>query len=182
MARKRAAIWAHNQGWRRLTWTLALLVCVALSSAQPSFLATFLKFYKPAPSSDIVKAGCRLCHGAHIPEDKNPYGRSLMRLINKTDERVLTEDILIAVEKEDSDGDGYTNIEEIVSGTLPGGPKSHPKVHPTNLPKRQRKPSRKRFLVYGAIGIVVLVVVGLIVKGILGARKNKDAGDQDSAE
>jgi uncharacterized membrane protein len=41
----------------------------------------------------------------------------------------MTEEILRQAEKLDSDGDGYTNIEEISQGFLPGDPASHPSVH-----------------------------------------------------
>ena len=128
---------------RSLKWLkFACLIVVLASSvdafAKPSFWDRFNLFYKPAPGSEIAKAECNTCHD-HGPPVRNPYGRRVGSLINHDNDGTpnggVTVDDMIFVENEDSDGDGYTNLEEIVSGTLPGDPNSHPTSHPKNLPK-----------------------------------------------
>jgi hypothetical protein len=65
---------------------------------------------------------CTLCHtevGSYL---FNPYGQAYNDQIGSPAEDFK------AIEKIDSDGDGYTNIQEIKAGTNPGDPKDHPQT------------------------------------------------------
>lgn len=135
------------------------LFLVRTSMAEPSFLETFTKFYRPAAGTALANAKCVTCHGPEGHLVKNFYGKRLMEPVENSDSGTVTPDILIEVEGEDSDGDGYTNLEEIVSGTLPGDPKSHPNAHPAHLPKRPpRHPLWKTIM----LGVGALLIAGAI--------------------
>ena len=68
---------------------------------------------------------CNICHTASIP-NTNPYGTDL------ADEGATGNNIptatFVAVEGLDSDGDSFTNIQEINAGKFPGDPASRPGV------------------------------------------------------
>ena len=137
---------------------------MAACNARPLFLDRFNELYKPASGSILSKAECKACHDLEDgPPVLNPYGMRVQELIDRRYEGPprggVTHDIMVFVEKEDSDGDGYSNLEEIVSGTLPGDPKSHPSQHPTNLPKHEI--SRKFEPLH------VNVSAGLLLLGVL---------------
>jgi len=145
------------------------IMLAAYAMSLPQFLDRFQDLYHPTKGSDLDKAQCKTCHDLdNGPPVRNVFGQRLESLINPSFEGTsrggVSPDILIYVEKEDSDGDGYSNLEEIVAGTLPGDPKSHPSKHLTNLPHHQM--SRHWNLLYielsGALlGIgVLLAVVG----------------------
>ena len=179
--RKRAAIGTTKYRARLLLPTLLIFCLVQSGAAQPSFYDAFIKLYHPAAGSDLAKAGCLTCHSPESKAIRNAYGKSVWRVLNKEDAKALTPEMLIEIEKEDSDGDGYTNIEEIVSGTLPGIPGSHPRVHPTNLPKRAPKPSRKRFILYGAAAIAGIAVLFFVLKALLGRKSSSKPEPQEGS-
>lgn len=129
----------------------------AVGQAQPSFMDLFRKYYKIAPDSQLFKAECLVCHGPEGHAVKNFFGKQLMSRIDKSKDRILSEDILVEVEPIDADGDGYTDIEEILSGTFPGNPNSHPAAHDPKLPKTTRKPS---FLPQAAAGGAGILLIG----------------------
>ena len=70
---------------------------------------------------------CSLCHTSSIP-NLNPYGMAY-RSSGRTPAA------LAAIESLDSDGDGYTNLQEITALTFPGDPGDHPAAAtPTSPP------------------------------------------------
>lgn len=85
---------------------------VALAIALPTYTSLFSKTYSVPAGSALAKARCVTCHttGAKL----NPYGQDLKK------QGKFTEAALKGVEKLDSDGDGKTNKEEILAGSLPG--------------------------------------------------------------
>jgi hypothetical protein len=74
---------------------------------------------------------CSLCHTGSIP-NLNPYGSAY--LANGRNIAAFG-----SIESVDSDGDGYTNIQEITALTFPGDPSDHPV--PTNTPAPTRTPA-----------------------------------------
>ena len=96
-----------------------LILCFALSAqAKPEFLKLFKDVYgKP-------EAKCLVCH-SKVPE-RNVYGKAIEAALDKAKATDLTAEILKSVEKADSDGDGFSNIDEINAGTAPGDPASKP--------------------------------------------------------
>jgi hypothetical protein len=156
----------------RIAFLLLIVGSACAALAVPDFFDRFNLLYHPAPGSDLAKAKCSACHAIiGGPPVRNPYGQLVESLVNHDDDGTpnggVNRDVLIFAEKQDSDGDGYSNLEEIVSGTLPGDPNSHPKTHPTNLPKHEM--SRKLKPLY------LQITGGLFAIGILAAIAGKAA-------
>jgi len=97
--------------------TIAVVAGVALSAlAFGGYLTTFNSQYGTAGTK---LDSCILCHGAGGPPN-NPFGASYAA--NGHD--------FAAIEQLDSDGDGYTNLEEITAGTFPGDANDSPNAPP----------------------------------------------------
>ncbi len=80
--------------------------------------------YPDAPMCRGAVVACTQCHTA--PPELNPYGGDVAGALADGD-LVYEDDLgvaLLAVEGLDSDGDGLTNLEEILLGTRPGDPSS----------------------------------------------------------
>lgn len=102
---------------RRL-WPLAFLLA-AQASATPEFYETFKETYPLKAKLKIEAASCNVCHAG--PPKRNPYGKAVQAAGAK-----VTAVVLHSIDAKDSDGDGWTNGEEIQADTLPGDPNSHP--------------------------------------------------------
>lgn len=115
---------------RRLTLiAVVVLVAFALTAiATPAFKTVFDKTYSPKPGTALAKAGCVVCHTKMGSKDLNPYGKALKG-------KPMTAASLKAIENMDADKDGWTNIQEIKAGTLPGDPNSKPAGKPA--PKKK---------------------------------------------
>ena len=101
--------------------TVAVLVGTALSVlALGSYLTNFNAQYNAQYQTAGSKLdSCILCHGASGPPN-NPYGADYAA--NGHD--------FASIEQLDSDGDGYTNLDEITAGTFPGDPNDFPNAPP----------------------------------------------------
>ena len=97
-----------------------VLVFAVIASANNGALADFDAQY-PLNS---FGGSCNICHTT-VPT-RNPYGRALAN--NGGTAGNIPPATFVAVEGLDSDGDGFTNIEEINAGTFPGNPASRPGV------------------------------------------------------
>lgn len=117
---------------KRLTLILvvALVGLAVIAMATPAFMTAFTNTYHPKAGTALAKAGCVTCHVKMGSTQLNPYGKSLMK-------KPQTAASLKAIEKMDSDKDGFTNIAEINAGTLPGDPKSHPMKAAPKPPKKK---------------------------------------------
>lgn len=105
---------------------LAVALVLALgsfASATPDNWETFKKVYMIKPGSRIFKAECMTCH-TEVP-NHNPFGKDA-KAAAMSNNGVLTLEILRSIESKDSDGDGWTNADEIRQDFLPGDPNSHP--------------------------------------------------------
>ena len=105
-----------------------LLLAVMISATQPQAglaLPTDLAGAVAKYTNLSVSAlnTCDLCHTASIPT-LNPFGAAY-----KANGRNTA--ALSAIENLDSDGDGFTNIQEINALTFPGNPSSKPAAAPT---------------------------------------------------
>ena len=95
-----------------------------VSSAAPGDLSSIVAKYPILSGSSLQT--CDLCHTASVP-NLNPFGAAY-----KTNGR--NNAAFGAIENLDSDGDGFTNIQEINALTFPGNPASHPAVPTTTNP------------------------------------------------
>lgn len=92
--------------------TLVVLILMPLAGFGKSKL---LKQFKQAyPQSTL--STCLLCHAEESDYTRNSYGNDFTNSGNNFQ----------ALEALDSDGDGYSNLVEIQSGSLPGDKNSYP--------------------------------------------------------
>jgi hypothetical protein len=114
-----------------LTLTIGLSLFGFTARAVPDYFGVLLPQFHLEANAAVTEARCTYCHinktGAapwnsfgervrkmlFVPENEYDIGKSLYMTL---------------LEDEDSDGDGYTDPLETVAGTLPGDPKSTPKV------------------------------------------------------
>lgn len=109
---------------------LATLLIASATFATAAWLKLFTETYKPKAGTALAGAKCATCHIKGTTK-LNPYG---MGLKGKKIEAAS----LKSVEGLDADKDGFTNIQEIKAGTLPGDPKSKPagKIAKPGKPKK----------------------------------------------
>lgn len=100
------------------------LALACFATATPAYWETFQKTYSVKADSALGKAECSTCH-TQIPSH-NAYGRAVNSALKSAKTEVLTAVLLSKVEGVDSDGDGWTNGDEIRRGALPGDPKIKP--------------------------------------------------------
>ncbi len=88
----------------------ALIGFVGIADARPEYLKNFKDF------DEKIKK-CTLCHVQSSGYGGlNPFGKDFAEL------KALTPELM----QLDSDGDRYSNIEELRAGTMPGDPSSYP--------------------------------------------------------
>ena len=120
----------HSLGFR---WTLFAALAVALvpasAEAEPTGPAAFCEAYPDAPACAVSLPTCAYCHVSTDPETPtwNPYGDDLADALDGLEFDAL-EAALAEVAELDSDGDGFSNEEEIEAGTRPGDSASAPAV------------------------------------------------------
>ncbi len=106
---------------------LLVLTCLffaAHADAKPNF-PEIVKTTYSLKEGNVTKAACGLCH-EQAPPALNAYGKTLKAALAKAGTHNLTAAILHSVDKEDTDGDGFTNGAELAADTLPSDPKSKP--------------------------------------------------------
>ena len=104
----------HSGLWILRIFVLVLLACLAsVGQAKPQFLDLFLATYKPDPASALATARCGICH-TKVPQ-KNPYGKDVKKLLDASSDGKLTVDMLRQLEPMDSDGDKWSNGDEIAA-------------------------------------------------------------------
>lgn len=98
---------------------IAVLIVGGMAFARSGYLSTFNSMYGTANTALDM---CETCHGSS-KSIRNAYGLDMEDQLNagKTDDQALA-----AIENLDSDGDGYSNIDEITALTLPGDASSYP--------------------------------------------------------
>ncbi len=107
-------------------------MCVAAEArAKPTGPRAFCETYADAPECMGRSVTCSKCHVSTQPVAWNPYGGALLGALGGApfDEGVAA--ALVAIEDDDSDGDGLSNREEIDLGTDPGDPLSQWMPRPT---------------------------------------------------
>ncbi|MDQ7858402.1 MAG: hypothetical protein QN174_09770 [Armatimonadota bacterium] len=108
---------------------LAVAGLTTLAAAKAADTAVFRATYGShlKEGSDLARAlPCLVCHDK-MPATKtglNPYGVDVGKAAAG---KTLDAKVLAAVERLDSDKDGFSNIDEIRAGTHPGNPNSKPR-------------------------------------------------------
>lgn len=109
--------------WTAVAVAAGLLIIATTAFATIQVSMTFTKVYSPKAGTPVASAACALCHTKGAAPSKtalNPYGADLAK--QATRDAVAFK----AIEKLDSDKDGFSNLVEIQAGTLPGDPSSKP--------------------------------------------------------
>ena len=105
---------------RRSSFVIAGIVILAPASwALPEFLEPFTTRYDAAASK---LNSCQVCHMSGT--GFNAYGADVEAEFKNNGEDLQA--ALSAVEPRDSDGDGFSNLEEIRAGRWPGDPADFP--------------------------------------------------------
>ena len=126
---------------------LSVILFTALS-LEKSAWATIdsLKSFKQAyPGKEAKAYSCKICHQGAIGKkgDLNAYGLTLQKHKLPADAKKLFEEDFRAIESEDADGDGVSNLDEFTAGTDPADPKSVP-TGVTPKKKEGGKPQGKK--------------------------------------
>ena len=111
---------------KKLFLTLFCVAVFTVALAMPGYWKSFRSYYNIKKGSNLSKEECGICHIRKGEREWNGYGRDIKKLLDRQGTTRITPEIFRAVESLDSDGDGYSNIDEIKADTLPGDPKSHP--------------------------------------------------------
>lgn len=101
----------------RLAAALAVLLAVAApAAARPLYFDTFTSLYGLSPGDDLY--ACGVCHrNWNGTGARNPFGIAVEQQLYIS--KPIT-DAILSVESVDTDGDGFSNVDEItVHGTLP---------------------------------------------------------------
>lgn len=112
----------------------ALLAILALTSApkvadaRPPFLPVFIEHYKLNPDTGLGQRGCTNCHANMQTHSLNPFGLDVRRTMARLGKNQVDEELLLAMDKLDSNGDGRSNLQQIQAGVSPGDPPVGKKV------------------------------------------------------
>ncbi len=95
---------------------LVVSLCSPLATARPAYLDAFNHQYG---TEDTKLDACITCHISPAGGGpRNPYGSAYS----------ASDRDLVSIETLDSDGDGFTNLEEINALTFPGNPDDYPQT------------------------------------------------------
>ena len=137
----------NGQKNRGIIWCIAFVAMLLLAPqvmARQSYLSTFETTYPEATGSRID--ACNLCHNSPGGGDaRNSYGLSYASSGRN----------FAAIESTDSDGDGYTNLQEIKSLTFPGDANDHP----TTPAPTTKSPGFEALGTIAALFVVVMAII-----------------------
>jgi len=116
-----------------------LCVFLSFNSAAWATIENLKSFKQTYPGKDPTYYSCKICHQAAVGRkgNLNAYGLALQKSKAPADAKELTKQDFRAIEKEDADGDGVSNIDEINAGTAPGDPTSVPASQPASAKETQ---------------------------------------------
>ncbi len=123
-----------------LAFVLALAVAgTQISSARSTYRPIALKQFKLEKNAAANKAGCQFCHvNAFGGAGWNGFGQALKdQLASSSGVPQALFDLL--KKNADSDKDGYSDVLEVVAGTLPGDAKSKPSAKAADLEAKLKK-------------------------------------------
>ncbi len=106
--------------------------------ARPQFVSQFKSVYTTLKAGGTIEtAACSLCHAPSGPPKFNKYGATVKQALEAAGGDSLNASILHSVEMQDSDGDGFSNLEEINADTLPGDESNHPAGKPKSFAAKE---------------------------------------------
>ena len=113
---------------RGIRFGVSLALLLALGEPAWATLENFKSFKQAYPGKGPKATSCKICHQHLMGQkgDLNAYGLALQKLRAPADAKNLTEQDFRAIEKEDADKDGASNLDEINAGMFPGDPASVP--------------------------------------------------------
>ncbi|MEO1336659.1 MAG: hypothetical protein AAFV29_13495, partial [Myxococcota bacterium] len=129
---------AEVNGVKPCLFGIVLAVSIVLSSngatARPIAPAIFCQTYSDAPTCSGGMADCSTCHT--VPPARHAYGAAIEAALLERSPRPWSDETFIsllpeslrAIEAEDSDNDGYANIDELEAGTFPHDADSFPVI------------------------------------------------------
>lgn len=117
------------------TLTFCLLTLAQSGFAKPEFppVMKTMAVMKAGGAVEKANTSCKLCHEPSPPK-MNPYATDLKTALQQANKKQLTPEVLQAVADKDSDGDGFSNAEELAADTMPGDPASKPAGAPSAAP------------------------------------------------
>ncbi|TQD25874.1 hypothetical protein [Methanolobus vulcani] len=95
-----------------------ILIGASIVSAKSSYLYAFNQHYN---TGDTVLDTCDVCHSGPNGGSLDSYGRAYSQTRS-----------FAVIEEQDSDGDGFTNLEEINALRFPGDSSDYPQIESTN--------------------------------------------------
>lgn len=109
-----------------------LLVSAKFAHSRPVAPALFCELYSSAPTCAGMPTSCDTCHLG--PPTVNDFGAEVRNGLSQYATAPFADgdfdqylaQVLMEIEALDSDGDGFSNLDEIQSGTAPGLPDSFP--------------------------------------------------------
>lgn len=102
---------------------LSLALLASTAPCTPEIHEAFVKLY--APKSKLATMTCYICHVE--PPTRNPYGKA----VKEAKKGPIEDSVFRTIEALDSDGDGFSNIDEIEADTAPGEAKDKPAGTPS---------------------------------------------------
>lgn len=158
-----------SAAWAALVVAGALLTPGA-AAAMPQAATAFCATYPEAKACVNGAVPCAMCHTT--PPARNPFGAALSSRIAPGVARPLAPDVFLsglkdalkASEQDDADGDGITNIAEILAGSWPGDPMSTPVVA-SCTPARAKATETMRWKVCGYDPVYAFRKINLDVCG-----------------
>lgn len=119
----------------RLTRLLAVAALVALAAvpaanARPNYVPVMLAQYGLQKDPAALQANCQYCHvNAFGGAPWNRFGDALRATFTGAAARRIDQALYLVLRaNEDSDGDGFEDVLEVVARTLPGDARSKPKL------------------------------------------------------
>ncbi len=153
--------------------TLLFAVLMPASTATEEYLVALKKQYNFSAESDAGKRECANCHVSNDDFEFNKYGSAI-----NTKGLELGPALFLAVESEDSDGDGVSNGDEWKNGGVPGDPKLGGAKATTSVPveaEERENPMLPKSAHHPAIVHfpIALFIAGLLLDFLGLVRKDK---------
>jgi hypothetical protein len=112
---------------RRLAGPIVFFVCALVATgadARPEGPQVFCETYPEVPECAGQVVTCATCHLSTDPASWNSFGLAVLGARGEGDFVDAIPEALRAIEYDDADGDGVSNLDEILLGTRPGDERS----------------------------------------------------------